>query len=83
MRVRTLLIPIALLAAQLLLAAPALADNGEGLAGETNDKVVTFFCLGIVLLFPLIATLGTVLQSRLEKRREARQAARMRQRVGW
>ena len=68
---------------QLALAAPALAKNGEGLAGETNDKVITFFCLGLVLFFTLVVILGTIVQTRLERRKDARKAARMRQRVGW
>jgi nitrogen fixation/metabolism regulation signal transduction histidine kinase len=68
---------------QLLLAAPALARNGEGLAGETNDKVITIFCLGVVIFFTLVVILGTLIQSSLDRRKEARKAARMRQRVGW
>ena len=82
---RPLRLPIALtvLATQLVLAAPALAKNGEGLAGETNDKVITFFCLGLVIFFTIVVILGTIVQTRLERRKEARKAARMRQRVGW
>jgi nitrogen fixation/metabolism regulation signal transduction histidine kinase len=68
---------------QLLLAAPALARNGEGLAGETNDKVITIFCLGLVIFFTLVVILGTLVQSSLDRRKEARKAARMRQRIGW
>jgi nitrogen fixation/metabolism regulation signal transduction histidine kinase len=74
---------LAIVAAQLVLAAPALAKNGEGLAGETNDKVITLFCLGLVLFFTLVVIVGTLIQSALERRKEARKAARMRQRVGW
>ena len=66
-----------------MLAAPALAKNGEGLVGETNDKVITFFCLGLVLFFTLVVILGTIIQGRLERRKDAKKAARMRQRVGW
>ena len=57
--------------------------DGEGVVGETNDKVITFFCLGLILFFPLVVTLGTLLQSALERRKAARKAARMRSRVGW
>jgi nitrogen fixation/metabolism regulation signal transduction histidine kinase len=70
-------------ATQLALAAPALARNGEGLVGETNDKVITFFCLGLVIFFTLVVILGTLVQGRLERRKDAKKAARMRQRVGW
>lgn len=73
----------AVVLSQLALAAPALAKNGEGLVGETNDKVITFFCLGLVCFFTLVIILGTLIQSRLEHRKEAKKARRMRQRVGW
>ena len=74
---------VAVLLSQLALAAPAFAKNGEGLVGETNDKVITFFCLGLVIFFTLVVIVGTLIQSSLERRKEARKAARMRQRVGW
>jgi hypothetical protein len=83
MRFRGTLALLAVLATQLYLAVPALAANGEGWAGETNDKVVTFVCLGLIVGIPIFITLATLIQSRLERRKEERQAARMRQRVGW
>ena len=83
MPLRRIALAAAVIAAQLLLAAPAFARNGEGLAGETNDKVITIFCLGLVMFFALVAIVGTLIQSRLERRKDARKAARMRQRVGW
>jgi hypothetical protein len=68
----------------LLLAAPAFAgDNGEGLVGETDDKIITFFCLGLVVAFPVLVTLLTLLQNALEKRKEERKAVELRKRVGW
>lgn len=73
--------------APLALAAPALAagghDNGEGLLGETNDRIVTFFSLGVVLFFFTVVCLGSFIQNRLEKRKEARKASDLRQRIGW
>jgi nitrogen fixation/metabolism regulation signal transduction histidine kinase len=74
---------LTVVAAQLVAAAPALAKNGEGLVGETNDKVITMFCLGLVVFFILVVIVGTIVQSRLERRKNAKKAARMRQRVGW
>ena len=76
---------IAILSAALLLLAtvPALAANGEGIAGETNDKIVTFFSLGVVLFFPLLILLLNVLHHRLEKRKEQRKAASARAGAGW
>jgi hypothetical protein len=74
----------------LALSAPALADGfgkgsgaGEGAAGETNDKVVTFVCLGVLLFFVLTIVVGTIIQNALQKRHDAHESARMRQRVGW
>jgi hypothetical protein len=57
-------------------------DNGEGLAGETTDKVVTFFSLGVVVFFVLVATIGTLIQILLERRKERRKASHF-QRYGW
>jgi hypothetical protein len=68
----------------LLLAAPAFAgDNGEGLLGETDDRIVTFACLGLVVGFALLVTLLTLLQNAREKRKEERKAVELRKRVGW
>ena len=68
----------------LLLTAPAFAhDNGEGLVGETDDKIITFFSLGVVLFFTFVVCFGSWLQGRLEKRKEARKAAELQQRIGW
>ena len=57
-------------------------DSGEGLAGETTDKVVTFFSLGVALFFVLVVTLGTIAQILLERRKERQKAAHF-QRYGW
>ena len=72
------------IATQLFLAAPALAgDYGEGLAGETNDKIITFFALGVLLFFTLVVVLGSVIQNSLQKRKDARMEAHRRGRHGW
>jgi nitrogen fixation/metabolism regulation signal transduction histidine kinase len=79
-----LLAPLAILVTMLLTAAPALAgDNGEGLVGETDDKIITFFALGLVVFFTLVVILGSAIQGRLEKRKNARKATELRKRVGW
>jgi len=68
----------------LLLATPALAgDNGEGLVGETDDRIITFFCLGLVIAFSVLVTLLTFLQQALDRRKEERKATELRKRVGW
>ena len=72
------------LVTQLILVAPALAaDDGEGLAGETNDKVITFFALGVILFFTLVVILGSAIQNALQKRKDARMEAHRRGRHGW
>lgn len=59
------------------------AYDGEGLLGETDDKLVTFFSLGVLIFFVLVVTLGSVIQAALERRKDEKQSARMRQRTGW
>jgi hypothetical protein len=79
-----LLIGVFALATQLYLAVPALAaDDGEGLAGETDDKIITFFALGVLLFFTIVVILGTIIQSSLDKRKSARMEAHKRGRSGW
>ena len=59
------------------------ADNGEGLVGETDDRIVTFFSLGVVMFFAITVILLSALQARLDRRKEERKAAELRKRVGW
>jgi len=68
-------IAAALLAAltMLLVAAPAaFAENGTGLAGPTTDKTITFFCFGVIAFFALLVIVLSLIQGRLEKRKEMR-----------
>jgi hypothetical protein len=59
--------------AMLLLTAPAaLAKNGVGLAGPTDDKTVTFFCFGVIAFFAALVIVMSLIQSKLEKRKERR-----------
>jgi hypothetical protein len=68
----------------LVLAASAFAsDNGQGLYGETDDKVITFAALGLVAGFAVLVTLLSILQGILERRKEERKALEIRRRVGW
>jgi hypothetical protein len=59
------------------------SDNGEGLVGETDDRIITFFSLGVVAFFAILVALLSVLQARLERRKDERKAAELRKRVGW
>jgi hypothetical protein len=59
------------------------SDNGEGLVGETDDRIITFFSLGVVVFFAVAVILLSWLQASLEKRKEQRKASELRKRVGW
>jgi hypothetical protein len=59
------------------------ADNGEGLVGETDDRIITFFSLGVVVFFAITVALLSALQARLDRRKAERKAAELRKRVGW
>jgi hypothetical protein len=50
-------------------------DGGEGLWGETNDKIITnagFFLIGF---FPLFILVMSLIQHSLDKRKDRRKAA--------
>jgi preprotein translocase subunit SecG len=60
----------------LLLAPAAFADNdGRGFYGATNDKVVTIAGFILIVFFPTFVLLMSLLQRRLEKRKDARLSA--------
>jgi hypothetical protein len=59
------------------------SDNGEGLVGETDDRIITFFSLGVVVFFTVAVILLSALQASLERRKEQRKASELRKRVGW
>jgi hypothetical protein len=60
----------------LVFAPAALAENdGRGFYGATDDKVVTEAGLILVVFFPTFVLLMSLLQWRLEKRKDARKAA--------
>jgi hypothetical protein len=71
---------LGLAALALALAAPvALAgrpDGGQGLYGDANDKVVTDAGFILIGAFPLLILILSLIQWRLDKRKEARKQAR-------
>jgi hypothetical protein len=72
---RTALLTIALFA---LMAPAALASNhdgGEGWWGETNDKVITFAGFIVIAAFPTLILILSLIQWRLDKRKDRRLAA--------
>ena len=78
------------LAVLLATAATAAAhDGGEGLWGETNDKVITNAGFILLAFFPLFIFVMSMIQGTLDKRKDRRKAAakarkaRADQRGGW
>jgi hypothetical protein len=61
----------------LALAPAALADNdGRGFYGATNDKVVTDAGFIVIVFFPTFVFVMSMIQRKLEKRKEASKAAK-------
>ena len=50
-------------------------DGGEGLWGETNDKVITNAGFFLIAFFPLFIFVMSLIQSTLDKRKDRRKAA--------
>jgi len=64
------------LALTLALASSAAAHNdGRGFYGATDDKVVTDAGFILIIFFPMFVFAMSMIQRRLEKRKEARKAA--------
>ena len=74
-RIGTLLTALCVAA---LVAAPtaAMAADGVGLGGRTTDKSITFFCFGVIALFMVLPIVLSLIQARLEGRKD-----RMRERM--
>ena len=64
-------------------------DGGEGLWGETNDRVVTYAGFILIVGIPILVLILTLIQSSLERRKDRRLAAakarkaRADERGGW
>ena len=71
---RTAAALVSTLAMMLLVAPAAMAENGVGLAGPTTDKTVTFFCFGVIAFFAILPIVMSLIQGKLEKRKERRRS---------
>jgi putative copper export protein len=71
---RTAAALVSILATMLVAAPAALAENGVGLAGPTTDKTVTFFCFGVIAFFAILPIVMSLIQGKLEKRKERRRS---------
>lgn len=74
-----LILPAQLVAAMLVAPAAFAGEmapvSGEGLYGVADDKVVTTAGFIVIAFFPLFILVMSLIQGRLEKRKEARKAA--------
>jgi hypothetical protein len=91
-RTRFTIVLLAFGVALLALAPDALASSasgGQGWYGETNDKVITNAMFLVILFFPTVITIFSIIQWRLDKRKHARMDAAKRRassedwRGGW
>jgi hypothetical protein len=64
------LLVIATALGSLLLASGAMAADGEGIYGRTDDKVVTFASFMVIGFFAVLVTVLSLIQIRLENRKE-------------
>ena len=72
--VRVVGLVAAALVASATSAPSALAANGVGLWGPTDDKVVTYWGFGCIIFFALLVTVLSLIQMRLESRKERRRS---------
>ncbi len=61
------------LLALLALAPAALAADGVGIYGRTDDKVITFFAFGVMLFFTILVVVLSLFQVRAENRKQRKQ----------
>ena len=69
---RRLLPALLALVALLVLAPAAMAADGVGVYGRTDDKVVTFFAFRLIAFFAILVTVLSLIQIRLENRKQRR-----------
>ena len=62
---------LALTVLALIVPQVAMAD-GLGLMGKVTDKQITFFCFGVIAFFPILITVLSLIQGRLEARKDRR-----------
>jgi putative copper export protein len=66
-------LPAVVAVLSLLAFAPAaMAADGVGTYGRTNDKVVTYFAFGLIAFFAIFVTVLSLIQMRRENRKERR-----------
>jgi len=67
------LVAIAVVLALAVFSPEAMAgDGGVGTAGRITDKYITFFCFGVIAFFAIFVTVMSLIQGRLDARKEQR-----------
>jgi hypothetical protein len=56
----------------LALAPAATAADGIGLMGRVDDKTITLFCFAVIAFFPLLVISLSLIQGKLDARKERR-----------
>ena len=72
MRARLTSIVLIALGALLTLAPAAMAADGVGLYGRTDDKVITFFAFGVMVFFAAFVIVLSLIQNRLDRNKDRR-----------
>ena len=70
--IRRLLVGFVAVVVPLVIVPAAMAADGVGVYGRTDDKVVTFFAFGLIAFFAILVTVLSLIQIRLENRKERR-----------
>ena len=72
MRARLTSVLLLAVGALLALAPAAMAADGVGLYGRTDDKVITFFAFGVMAFFTILVIVLSLVQTRLDRNKERR-----------
>ena len=68
---RVVSVSVTILGCLLLAASPvAMAADGVGLYGRTDDKVVTYAAFILIAFFAILVTVASLVQMRLESRKD-------------
>jgi uncharacterized membrane protein len=69
---RRLLVGLVAVVGPLVIVPVAMAADGVGTYGRTTDKSVTYFAFGLIAFFAILVTVLSLIQIRLENRKERR-----------
>jgi uncharacterized membrane protein len=67
---RLLVVTAVAVVALLALAPSAMAADGVGLWGRTDDRVITFWAFAVIAFFAVLVIVLSLIQIRLESRKE-------------